>query len=406
MSIYAELKEKFKKENSIIRTVKNKDNPYVMINKLGIQDPNLTWAAKGLLAYLLSQPDDWSIYVKELIKHTSSGRDHTYTVIKELLKYGYMEKVEYRYNGKVLALNYTVFEVPIDVSNHDNTKARIVKIDHEGNVVESIENSTCEPHPENTETAKTDSVSTELLINDFNNKDFTKEKLDVDDATEKIISLYKSLKIEKKVMPHSLKLIRENASRFSEDVWVYIFSLAGEDHVISPFKYMRDLVADYIKANVYSMEDVANHEAKYKESKKKAKSGSKEKRPLTRFHNINQRFDKYTPEELEKILKENQKAKFAKEDAERKQRTSFHNFNETFTQYSEEELNDAITKSQEAKYGKPQATPENPADFVVTEEIYQDALKDWSKYRIVQKIMIRDYARANNRFMPGFWNEI
>ena len=32
MSIYAELKEKFKKENSIIRTVKNKDNPYVMIN--------------------------------------------------------------------------------------------------------------------------------------------------------------------------------------------------------------------------------------------------------------------------------------------------------------------------------------------------------------------------------------
>ena len=169
---------------------------------------------------------------------------------------------------------------------------------------------------------------------------------------------------------------------------------------------MRDLVADYIKDNVYSMEDVANHEAKYKESKKKAKSTPKEKKPLTRFHNINQRFDKYTPEELEKLLKDNQKRKFAKEDAERKQRTSFHNFNETFTQYSEEELNDAITKSQEAKYGKPQATPENPADFVVTEEIYQDALKDWSKYRIVQKIMIRDYAKANDRFIPGFWKDI
>ena len=71
-----------------------------------------------------------------------------------------------------------------------------------------------------------------------------------------------------------------------------------------------------------------------------------------------------------------------------------------------EELNDAITKSPEAKYGKPQATPENPADFVVTEEIYQDALKDWDKYRIVQKIMIRDYAKANDRFIPGFWTNI
>ena len=50
MNIYNKLKEQFKKENSIIRTVKNKDNPYVMINKLGIQDPNLSWAAKGLLA--------------------------------------------------------------------------------------------------------------------------------------------------------------------------------------------------------------------------------------------------------------------------------------------------------------------------------------------------------------------
>ena len=47
MNIYNKLKEQFKIEISIIRTVKNKDKPYVMINKLGIQDPNLSWAAKG-----------------------------------------------------------------------------------------------------------------------------------------------------------------------------------------------------------------------------------------------------------------------------------------------------------------------------------------------------------------------
>ena len=364
MSIYAELKEKFKKENSIVRTIKNKDNPYVMINKLGIQDPNLSWAAKGLLAYLLSLPDDWKIYVKELVNHTSGGRDHTYTVIRQLLNSGYMEKVEYRYKGRVLALNYNVFEVPIDVTGRDNTKPRIVKIDDEGNIVETVENTTCEPNPENKDMANADMVSTALLINDFNNKDFNKEKLDVDDAAEKIIGIYKSMKIEKRVMPHSLKLIRENAPRFSEDVWVYIFSLAGEDHVKSKFRYMRDLVADYTKNNVYSMDDVANHDAKYKESK--SKSSPKEKKPLTRFHNIRNRVEDYTPEEL----------------------------------------NDILAASQEAKYGKDQAKPENPADFVVTEEIYQDALRDWSKYRIVQKIMIRDYAKANDKFMPSCWKDI
>jgi Cdc6-like AAA superfamily ATPase len=33
-------------------------------------------------------------------------------------------------------------------------------------------------------------------------------------------------------------------------------------------------------------------------------------RVKTRFHNINQTFDKYDPDELEKILKESQKGKF------------------------------------------------------------------------------------------------
>ena len=102
MNMYQKLKEQFRKENSIIRTVKNKDNPYVMINKQGVQDPNLSWAAKGLLAYLLSLPDNWTIYAKELLKHTSSGETNTYTVIRELLRHGYMEKIEYRYKGKTV----------------------------------------------------------------------------------------------------------------------------------------------------------------------------------------------------------------------------------------------------------------------------------------------------------------
>ena len=360
MNIYNKLKEQFKKENSIIRTVKNKDNPYVMINKLGIQDPNLSWAAKGLLAYLLSLPDDWKIYVKELVNHTSSGRDHTYTVIRELLSYGYMEKVEYRYKGRVLALNYNVFEVPIDVTGRDNTKPRIVKINDEGNIVETVENTTCEPNPENKDVANADVGSTTLLIKDFNNKDFNNKDFDVDDAAEKIIALYKSFKIEKRVMPHTLRLLRENAHKFSEEVWEYIFIQASEDSVAKKYNYIKELIADFTKSKIYSLEDLERYNAKYKESKSKPK----EKKPLTRFHNINQRTDKYTAEELNEIL----------------------------------------AASQKAKYGKEQDKPVKPAVFVVTEEIYQDALRrNWNEYDLNQKIKLRQYAMFNNKFMPSSW---
>ena len=336
-----------------------------MINKKGIQDPNLSWAAKGLLAYLLSLPDDWKIYVKELTNHTSGGRDHTYTVIRELLRSGYMEKVEYRYKGRVLALNYNVFEVPIDVTNHDNTKARIVKINDEGGIVETIENTTCEPHPENKDVVSQDSVSTALLINDFNNKDFNNKDFDVDDA-EKLIGIYKSLKLEKRVMPHTLKLIRENAHSFSKEVWDEIFILVSEDNVTSKFKYMRKLVNDFKENNIVTIKDLDRYNAKYKESKAN-KSKQRDSRPKTRFHNITDRTQNYTPEELEKLIKDNQKDKFNREQS------------------------------------KDQATPESPEDFVVTREIYDAILMDPSKYTLAQQRKALEYARKNNYlFIPEY----
>jgi hypothetical protein len=362
MNTYQKLKEQFKKENSIIRTVKNKDNPYVMINKQGVQDPNLSWAAKGLLAYLLSLPDNWTIYAKELLKHTSSGETNTYTVIRELLRHGYMEKIEYRYKGKILALNYTVFEVPVDVTKTDTSKPRIVKVNDDGEYDETVENTTNEPYWENPNAVKPHEVFTELLINDFNNKDFNNKDFDVDDA-EKIIQLYKDMKIEKRAMPHTMKLIRENAPRFSEDVWTYIFIQASEDSVAKKFNYIKTLVNDFIKAGISSQEDLDRYNAKYKESKT-TKPKQKDYAPKTRFHNINNRTQNYTPDQLEKLLTDNQKDKFNREQS------------------------------------KDQATPESPLDFVVTREIYDAILMDPSKYTLDQKRKARDFGIANNLFLP------
>lgn len=98
---------------SVYRIQKNKENPYVMINKQMAQDSNLSWKARGLMMYLLSLPDDWNIYESELVKHATDGRDSTKAGIKELIDKGYIVRSERRRDekGRLKEYNYDVHEV-------------------------------------------------------------------------------------------------------------------------------------------------------------------------------------------------------------------------------------------------------------------------------------------------------
>lgn len=101
---------------STIRVRKNKDNPYVMLNKKLLQDPMLSAKAKGLLAYMLSLPDDWQIYVNELVKHFKDGRDSIRSGIDELINAGYITRERLRdEKGRYNAFEYCVYEVPAQV---------------------------------------------------------------------------------------------------------------------------------------------------------------------------------------------------------------------------------------------------------------------------------------------------
>ena len=190
------------------------------------------------------------------------------------------------------------------------------------------------------------------------------------------------------------KFIRENAPRFSEDVWTYIFIQASEDSVAKKFNYIKTLVNDFIKAGISSQEDLDRYNAKYKESK--TTKHKQEKKLKTRFHNITDRTKNYTPEQLEALLLANQRRK-----EERK--NSFDNFTPTYDKYTEDELNEHINASQRAKFGKDQATPESPEDFVVTKEIYNAILMDPSKYTLAQQRKALEFARKNNYlFIPEY----
>ena len=89
----------------INRIKKSRSNPYVVLPKKAVQDDRLTWKARGVLAYLLSLPDDWQFYESELVKHSKDGRDSLRGALRELESLGYIqrqlvrnERGQYAYN--------------------------------------------------------------------------------------------------------------------------------------------------------------------------------------------------------------------------------------------------------------------------------------------------------------------
>ncbi|MFF2176457.1 DnaD domain protein [Lysinibacillus sp. NPDC058147] len=92
--------------------VRKKEN-YVVLDKGFLNDTRLSWKAKGLLAYMLSLPDDWSFCISNLATHSKCSRESTANIIKELSQAGYVHKVQGRTNmGKFRKVELSVFETP------------------------------------------------------------------------------------------------------------------------------------------------------------------------------------------------------------------------------------------------------------------------------------------------------
>lgn len=108
---------------TIFRTEKNADNPFVMIDRRPIENPSLSWKAKGILAYLLSRPDNWIVRLEDLVNRSSDGPTAIRAAIKELKKLGHVtQKAEYE-NGRIKQYVFTVHELPLGNLHAGNLKA-------------------------------------------------------------------------------------------------------------------------------------------------------------------------------------------------------------------------------------------------------------------------------------------
>jgi hypothetical protein len=96
--------------NTIVRAARR--HRFVIIDQRAIEDSRLSWAARGLLGYLLSRPDDWKVLVNDLRKRGDLGRDGIYRLLRELRDVGYMRFVRKRdQHGRIRGGTYFVQEI-------------------------------------------------------------------------------------------------------------------------------------------------------------------------------------------------------------------------------------------------------------------------------------------------------
>ena len=106
---------------AIKRGVRAEGNFYILDKSIS-EDSHLSWAARGLLIFLLGKPDHWEVSVQHLINQTDgarikSGRDSVRALLKELLDAGYIVRnAVHGFDGKFGGYEYIVSESKVSPS--------------------------------------------------------------------------------------------------------------------------------------------------------------------------------------------------------------------------------------------------------------------------------------------------
>ena len=134
----------------IVRVSKHKNN-YIIIDRTGLEDERLSYRARGLLAYLITKPDDWEIRLEGLAKGSpKEGREAVAAALIELEKTGYATKKLTRHTtGKIAGWVTTIYEDPTEIGKTEIGKTEIGKTEIGPSQTNTPETSVSEHSTEN-----------------------------------------------------------------------------------------------------------------------------------------------------------------------------------------------------------------------------------------------------------------
>ena len=121
--------------NNIVRVSKNKNTPYVMLDKRLTENSNLSYAARGMMAYLLSKPDGWQVRMTDLENSGTEGHQRIRSIFKELEEARHLYRERTRTPDGKYEWVTTIYEIPV-LADHDTADHGSVPTDgNEGDIV-------------------------------------------------------------------------------------------------------------------------------------------------------------------------------------------------------------------------------------------------------------------------------
>jgi hypothetical protein len=127
-------------DRTILRSNYNSENPFKPVASISLKDESLSLKARGLLAYLLSNADNWVLNIEQLIDSVSTqdGATAIRAAIKELKDAGYIVMNQVRSIHRIVRNEIVIKEIP---SLSSNSKAHILRAPHD-----SAHNYVCIPN--------------------------------------------------------------------------------------------------------------------------------------------------------------------------------------------------------------------------------------------------------------------
>jgi hypothetical protein len=143
-----------------------------------LRDKDLSWKGKGLLACIISLPDEWVVLKTALHQFSKDGRDGTITAFNELVERGYVKQLKVRdEKGKFVRVDYIVSDVKLttkpftDIPKTDKPKTDTPKSENP-HVINTIETNILEVNNVEVNTTSVSYEYTDMIRNTLTEEEY------------------------------------------------------------------------------------------------------------------------------------------------------------------------------------------------------------------------------------------
>ena len=107
-------------EEFVIRRSPRPENHFTVIRNDVLRDNRLSYRARGILASILSRPDNWKVSRDTLAREGREGRDAINTAINELCEAGYIQRQKTQRNDGTWTTELVIYDQPENWKPEEN----------------------------------------------------------------------------------------------------------------------------------------------------------------------------------------------------------------------------------------------------------------------------------------------